>query len=41
MKRRIAQGISIVDDLREASGRRAAVLAFPALLAITDGREGF
>lgn len=31
----------IVDDLREASGRRAAVLAFPALLAITDGREGF
>lgn len=32
---------NIINDLREASGRRAAVLAFPALLAIADGREGF
>jgi Uncharacterized conserved protein len=31
----------IINDLRESSGRRAAVLAFPALLAIADGREGF
>lgn len=32
---------SIVKDLREASGRRAAVLAFSELLAIADGKDGF